>query len=80
MQTSPELSIIVPAHNAGSFIRSTIESIRAQKFESWECIVVDDGSTDDTFLEAQRAVSGDCRFRLVRQICAGRQRQETEVF
>ena len=80
MQTSPELSIIVPAHNAGSFIRSTIESIRAQKFESWECIVVDDGSTDDTFLEAQRAVSGDCRFRLVRQICGGASKARNRGF
>lgn len=47
--TSPPLvSIIMPAYNAGSFIREAIESVLAQDHEEWELIVVNDGSTDGT--------------------------------
>ena len=44
----PIVSIIVPAYNAELFVRTTIESIFAQSFESYEVIVVNDGSTDGT--------------------------------
>lgn len=80
MRISPELSIIVPARNAGSFIAHTIASIRTQQFDAWECIVVDDGSTDSTFLEAQQAASGDSRFRFVRQSCGGASKARNRGF
>jgi len=42
------VSVVIPAYNGARFIRQTIESIRAQKNDLIEIIVIDDGSTDAT--------------------------------
>ncbi len=44
----PEFSIIVPTRNRANLLKECLESIVNQVFESWELIVVDDGSTDNT--------------------------------
>ncbi|MES2272210.1 MAG: glycosyltransferase family 2 protein [Pseudomonadota bacterium] len=41
-----QVSIIIPVYNAADFIADALESVRAQTFADWECIVVDDCSTD----------------------------------
>ena len=46
--SSPAVSIIVPCYNSGRFIRATLEAVRAQTFTDWECIVIDDASSDDS--------------------------------
>lgn len=43
-----KVSIIVPSYNRRDFISETLDSVLAQTFSSWECIIVDDGSIDDT--------------------------------
>lgn len=42
------VSLIMPAYNAGKYIRKTIECIIAQTYKDWELILVNDGSKDDT--------------------------------
>lgn len=42
------VSIIIPTYNRAHFIGETLDSIIAQTYENWECIVVDDGSIDYT--------------------------------
>jgi glycosyltransferase involved in cell wall biosynthesis len=59
--------VIVPTYNYGSFIGETLECLRAQTYANWECIVVDDGSTDDTAERVARFIERDVRFRFVRQ-------------
>lgn len=41
-------SIIVPVYNKSAYIGQTIASVCAQEYSHWECIVVDDGSTDNS--------------------------------
>ncbi|PVW16456.1 glycosyltransferase family 2 protein [Marixanthomonas spongiae] len=42
------ISIIIPTHNRAHLIGETIESIQNQTYKNWECIIIDDGSTDHT--------------------------------
>jgi glycosyltransferase involved in cell wall biosynthesis len=61
----PKVTIIIPTYNRRPMVLEALESVRAQTFEAWECIVVDDGSTDGT---AQAVESlADERIRLLRQ-------------
>lgn len=42
------VSIQVPVYNAMPHLKKTIQSLLDQSYENWECIIVNDGSTDDT--------------------------------
>jgi len=64
---SPEVSVITPAYNAARFLDEAIRSVRAQTFPSWEMIVVDDDSNDETATIVERWAASDPRIRLVRQ-------------
>src|SRR5437588_3374108 len=44
-----KLSIGIPCLNAGRFLAEAVQSIFAQSFQDWELLIVDDGSTDDSF-------------------------------
>lgn len=44
-----KIAIIIPAYNREKVIARTLDSVLAQKFEDWECFVVDDHSTDSTW-------------------------------
>lgn len=64
MDDAPVISIIMPAYNAAQFIETAIRSVIAQTETSWELIVVDDGSTDNTADIAEAC--GDARVRVLR--------------
>ena len=65
------IGVVIPAYNAGPFLTEAIESVRAQTLSNWECIIVDDGSTDETpcLLKSFR----DPRIHSVRQDNRGEQ-------
>lgn len=63
----PKISIIIPAYNVALWLGSTLRSVQAQTFQDWECIIIDDGSTDDP----ASCIPDDPRFRLIRQDNAG---------
>jgi len=68
---APAVSIIIPAYNAAWSIGRTLASLRAQTLAEFECVIVDDGSTDETASLVEDCIAGDPRFRLIRQENAG---------
>jgi glycosyltransferase involved in cell wall biosynthesis len=67
----PSVGIVVAAYNAQRYLAATLASIRLQTFANWECVVVDDGSTDQTSDVALAAAALDERIRVYRQPNAG---------
>jgi len=59
----PTVSIVVPCFNQQTFIAETLESVLAQSYSDWECIVVNDGSTDGSDAIIQQYAHADRRFR-----------------
>ena len=62
MKTSPKISIIIPTHNREKIIGRTLDCIASQTFTEWECIVVDDFSTDNTRRLIEEYEQKDGRF------------------
>ncbi len=60
---NPLVSIIIPTFNRAHLIAETLDSILAQTYQNWECIVVDDGSTDDTKAIVAAHSKKDTRFQ-----------------
>jgi len=65
--SQPLVSIIVPTHNYGSLIGETLISVQCQTFTRWECIIIDDGSTDDTAEVVASIAHRDPRVRYLLQ-------------
>ena len=61
------VSVIVPTYNYGHLISETLTSIQSQTYENWECIVVDDGSTDNTGKVVADYSAKDPRIRYIQQ-------------
>lgn len=62
MQEQPLVSIIIPTYNRAHLIGETLDSVLAQTYVHWECIVVDDGSRDMTATLIAAYISKDQRF------------------
>lgn len=56
------ISIVTPTFNSSSFIRETLDSLIVQTHKDWECIMVDDGSTDETIEILDYYKNNDIRF------------------
>lgn len=65
------ITLIIPLYNAARFIAETLQSVQAQTDTDWECIVIDDGSTDNGAEIVQRIAQADTRIRYVYQSNAG---------
>lgn len=60
--TQPLVSIIIPTFNRAHILVETLDSILAQTYTNWECIVVDDGSSDNTKDLLSIYIKKDSRF------------------
>jgi glycosyltransferase involved in cell wall biosynthesis len=63
----PLVTIIVPSFNYARFISQSLDSVLAQTWQNWECVVVDDGSTDDTRAVVMSYAERDARIRYIHQ-------------
>lgn len=61
----PTVSVLLPAYNAAPTLPACLRSIRRQTLADWECIVVDDGSTDPSGEYLRNTAADDPRFVLV---------------
>ena len=62
----PEVSVIVACYNEERFVGDCLESVRQQSLTDWECLVVDDASSDDSVGLISKMVEKDDRFKLIR--------------
>lgn len=60
------VSVIMPAYNCQAFLKDSVSSVVAQTYRSWELIIVDDASKDETQLVAQELAAADNRIRVLR--------------
>lgn len=71
----PRYSIIIPLYNKASYVRKAIESVMAQTYTDWECIIVNDGSSDNSLEVVKNFVDGlkieDRRLKILSQENAG---------
>ena len=67
MATPPRISIVIPTFNRGDLIKETLDSVQAQTYKSWECIVVDDGSTDNTAMVLNSYQEKDGRIQYIKR-------------
>src|SRR3954447_3775690 len=67
MESTPDVSVVMPAYNAEATIGQTISSALAQTFRNFELIVVNDGSRDRTANIVQELSANDPRITLVTQ-------------
>lgn len=58
-------SLIMCLFGVEEYVRDAIAAIRAQDFDNWELILVDDASKDHTMLRALRGIKGDSRIRVI---------------
>lgn len=61
----PLVSIGVPVYNGGKYINECLESIKLQTYKNWECIIINNCSSDDTPKIAENYTKMDNRFKLV---------------
>ncbi|MHA4843878.1 glycosyltransferase family 2 protein [Flavitalea antarctica] len=72
MEKHQELvSIIVPCYNHAQFLAEAVESVIAQSYQNWECIIVDDGSNDHTGQVSETFVKSDKRIHYLKKANGG---------
>jgi glycosyltransferase involved in cell wall biosynthesis len=65
------ISIIIPCFNSEKYLAQTLESVLWQTYARWECILVDDGSTDTSKEIFEKYKNNDARFRYIYQANSG---------
>lgn len=61
------VSIIIPCYNYGWLLPETLDSVLAQTYPHWECLIIDDGSTDNSRTVGEEYAARDARFQYIYQ-------------
>ena len=64
-----KISVIMPIYNGGDYFKESYQSILAQRIDDFELIVVDDGSSDDSYEVVKEWAVRDLRIKLYRNEC-----------
>lgn len=67
----PKVSIIIPCYNQEEFLADTLNSVLLQEYGNWECLIIDDGSTDNSVDIIHSWCKKDSRFRLLSKTNGG---------
>ena len=59
------ISVIIPNYNKSNYIIETIDSLKKQSTQNWECIIIDDKSTDQSYSIIKKKIINDHRFSLL---------------
>jgi glycosyltransferase involved in cell wall biosynthesis len=65
VKANPVVDFIIPNRNNVAYIGECLQSVRAQTYKNWRCILVDDGSTDHSVELIEKLIEGDERFQLI---------------
>jgi glycosyltransferase involved in cell wall biosynthesis len=68
---NPLVSIIIPCFNGQKYLAQALDSVLWQTYDRWECIIIDDGSTDDSKKIFEKYQESDARFRYMYQTNRG---------
>jgi len=71
MITQPLVSVIIPCFNSQAYILETLNCLLSVDYKNWECIIVDDGSTDNSFQITSNFCKNNERFRIIQQPNSG---------
>jgi glycosyltransferase involved in cell wall biosynthesis len=63
----PTISVLIPVYNGGEFLARALQSVLGQTFADFECLVLDDGSTDGSGEVAESIARADPRMRVIRR-------------
>ena len=63
----PKVSVTIPVYNVEKYLRECLDSVCAQTFTDWECICVDDGSTDSSPSILDEYAAKDKRFTIIKR-------------
>ena len=61
------ISVIIPVYNTAPYLDRCVRSVIDQVYQEWECILVDDGSTDDSGRLCDKWASRDSRIKVIHQ-------------
>lgn len=62
-----KISVIIPTYNRAHIITDALESVLLQTYSNWECIIIDDGSTDDSERIIKEFIFTDNRFKFIKR-------------
>lgn len=63
----PVISVIIPCYNQGQYLDEALNSILSQDYHEFECLIINDGSTDNTELIAERWIKKDSKYKYYKQ-------------
>lgn len=66
-----KFSVIIPLYNKAPYVAKAIESVLSQTYTEFELLIMDDGSEDNSYEMAQKAIQGHLQCKLYQQVNAG---------